>query len=307
MSFVKKLLLLLLVSLFILSFSSFAQQRISGTVIYNSNKLPLQGATVQVKGSNRTVQTTEDGRFSIDASVGETLLITSVGFENYEVKVVSANSQLNVEMITVESTLDEVVVVGYGTEKKVNLTGAVSVLKGEELVNRPTPTISQAMQGKIPGVSFSTGQFGFEPGAALILQIRGQGTPLIIVDGIPTIALNGINPNDVESYTILKDAASAAIYGARAPYGVILITTKSGAANDKLSIEYSGNYSSIKPIRKPHHADSYTTALAFNEAAANSGIIAPYTNATIDRILATRYPSLPEALPSLEPASLGYR
>jgi TonB-linked SusC/RagA family outer membrane protein len=299
MSYFKKLWLLILVSPFILSFSSFAQQKISGTVINSSNKLPLQGATVQVKGTKRIVQTTEDGRFSIDASVDETLVITSVGFENYEVKVVSNISQINVEMITVESTLDEVVVVGYGTEKKVNLTGAVSVLKGEELVNRPTATISQAMQGKIPGVSFNTGQFGFEPGAALILQIRGQGTPLIIVDGIPTISLNGINPNDVESYTILKDAAAAAIYGARAPYGVILITTKSGAANGKLSIEYSGNYSSIKPIRKPHHADSYTTALALNEAAANSGIIAPYTNATIDRILAYQAdPSLPETVPS---------
>ena len=284
---------------FSLSFSVFAQQPISGTVINSVNNLPVPGASVQVKGTNRTVQTAIDGRFSIDASVGETLLITSIGFENYELKILSVNSQLNIEMITVESTLDEVVVVGYGTEKKVNLTGAVSVLKGEELVNRPTPTISQAMQGKIPGVSFSTGQFGFEPGASLILQIRGQGTPLIIVDGIPTISLNGINPNDVESYTILKDAASAAIYGARAPYGVVLITTKSGASNGKLAIEYSGNYSSIKPIRKPHHADSYTTALAFNEAAANSGIIAPYTNATIDRILAYQAdPGLPETLPS---------
>ena len=301
MSYFKKLWLLILVSLFILSFSSFAQQRISGIVVSKSNKLPVPGATVQVKGTDRTVQTTEEGRFSIDASVGEILVITSVGFENYEVKVVSANSQLNVEMITMDSTLGEVVVVGYGTEKKVNLTGAVSVLKGDALVNRPTATISQAMQGKIPGISFSTGQYGFEPGASLILQIRGQGTPLIIVDGIPTISLNGINPNDVESMSILKDAASAAIYGARAPYGVILITTKSGAANGKLSIEYSGNYSAIKPIRMPHHLDSYTTALAFNEAAANSGIIAPYTNATIDRILAYQaypYPGLPETVPS---------
>ena len=203
-------------------------------------------------------------------------------------------------MVTVESTLDEVVVVGYGTEKKVNLTGAVSVLKGEELVNRPTPTISQAMQGKIPGVNFTTGPYGFEPGASLNMQIRGQGTPLIIVDGIPTISLNGINPNDVESMSILKDAAAAAIYGARAPYGVILITTKSGSANGKLSIEYSGNYSVIKPIRKPHHADSYTTALAFNEAAENSGASPTFTNATIDRILAYQAdPGLPETVPSL--------
>jgi TonB-linked SusC/RagA family outer membrane protein len=301
MSTFKKLLPLLILMLFFsLSFSALAQQRISGTVTNIANKLPVPGASVQIKGTNRTLQTGIDGKFSIDASVGETLLITSVGFENYEVKVVSTNSQINAEMVTVASTLAEVVVVGYGTEKKVNLTGAVSVIKGEELVNRPTATLSQAMQGKVSGVNFNTGPFGFEPGAALNMQIRGQGTPFIVVDGIPTTSLNGINPNDVESISVLKDAAAAAIYGARAPYGVILITTKSGAANGKLTIEYAGNYSSIKPIRKPHHADSYTTALAFNEAAANSGAIPAFTNATIDRILAYQAdPGLPETLPSL--------
>lgn len=281
-----------------LTFSAFAQQRISGTVINKADKLAMSGASVQVKGTPRTVLTGIDGRFSIDASVGETLVITSVGFENYEVKILSVNSQINVAMVIVASTLDEVVV-GYGTEKKVNLTGAVSVIKGEELVNRPTATLSQAMQGKVSGVNFNTGPFGFEPGAALNMQIRGQGTPFVVVDGIPTTSINGINPNDVESISVLKDAAAAAIYGARAPYGVILITTKSGMTNGKLTIEYSGNYSSIKPIRKPHHADSYTTALAFNEAAANSGAIPAFTNATIDRILAYQAdPTLPETVPS---------
>ena len=155
-TFNKLLRLLLLILVFSLSFSAFAQQRISGTVINSTNKLPVPGASVQVKGTNRTVQTARRWKFSIEASVGETLVVTSVGFENYEVKVGSANP-INAEMVTAESTLGEVVVVGYGTEKKVNLTGAVSVLKGEELVNRPTATISQAMQGKIPGVNFTTG------------------------------------------------------------------------------------------------------------------------------------------------------
>jgi TonB-linked SusC/RagA family outer membrane protein len=284
---------------FSLSFSVVAQQPISGTVINSTNNLPVPAASVQVKGTNRIVQTAVDGRFSINASVGETLVITSIGFENYEVKILSVSNLINAAMVTLASTLDEVVVVGYGFEKKVNLTGAVSVIKGEELVNRPTPTLSQAMQGKASGVNFNTGPFGFEPGAALNMQIRGQGTPFIVVDGIPTTSINGINPNDVETISVLKDAAAAAIYGARGPYGVILITTKSGAANGKLTIEYSGNYSSIKPIRKPHHADSYTTALAFNEAAANSGAIPAYTNEAIDRILAYQAdPTLPETVPS---------
>jgi hypothetical protein len=155
--------LLTLMAFFSLPFSVFAQQRISGTVINRTDKLPVPGASIQVKGTSRTVQTGTDGRFSIDASVGETLVITNVGFENYEIKILSVNSQINVEMVTVASTLGEVVVVGYGTEKKVNLTGAVSVLKGEELVNRPTATLSQAMQGKVSGVNFNTGPFGFEP------------------------------------------------------------------------------------------------------------------------------------------------
>ena len=203
-TFNKLLRQLLLILVFSFSFYAFAQQKISGTIINRTDKLPLPGASVQVKGTNRAVQTGMDGRFFIDASAGETLVITSVGFENYEVKIVSVNNQINAEMVTVESTLGEVVVVGYGTEKKVNLTGSVSVLKGEELVNRPTATISQAMQGKIPGVNFTTGPYGFEPGAALTIQIRGQGTPFIVVDGVPTISLNGINPNDVESISILK-------------------------------------------------------------------------------------------------------
>ena len=194
-----------------LSFSVVAQQPISGTVINRADNLPVPAASVQVKGTNRTVQTAVDGRFSINASVGETLVITSIGFENYEVKILSASNQINAAMVTLASTLDEVVVVGYGIEKKVNLTGAVSVIKGEELVNRPTATLSQAMQGKVSGVNFNTGPFGFEPGAALNLQIRGQGIPFVVVDGIPTTSLNGINPNDVESISILKDAAAAAI------------------------------------------------------------------------------------------------
>ena len=281
------------------SFLGIAQQKISGIVINSDNKSPVPGASVQVKGTARATQTGIDGKFSIDASVGETILITNVGFENYEVKVVDLYVPINAELINGESILSEVVVVGYGTEKKVNLTGSLSVIKGQELVNRPTTTLSQAMQGKVAGLNFSTGVFGFEPGAALNIQIRGQGTPFVVVDGIPTPSLHGINPNDIESISILKDAGSAAIYGARAPYGVILITTKSGAADNKLTIAYSGNYSAIKPIRKPHHPDSYTTALAFNEAAANSGGSPIFTNETIDRILAYQAdPTLPETVPS---------
>lgn len=283
-----------------------AQKKISGTVTSGADKTPIAGATVHVKGTTHSTQTGSDGKFSIDVTPGNVLLITHVGFENFEVKINARSEDVIAVLSVAQSVLNEVVVVGYGTQKKVNLTGAVEVVKGKELVNRPTATLSQALQGKVSGVNFSAGSFGFEPGAGLGIQIRGQGAPLIIVDGIQVSNLNGINPNDVESMSVLKDAAASAIYGARAPNGVVLITTKSGGTNSKLSIDYSANYSRIKPIRMPHLADSYSTALALNEAAVNSGLTPVYTTATIDRILAymANPAGTPETVPSLANATL---
>jgi len=297
---VKIKLLLLLVTVFMHALA-FGQESktISGT-IKDQKGNALTGITVSEKGSNNAIITNEKGDFSIKVKPNSVLVITGIGFEAQEINV-SGKTVLPITLLEESKLLSDVVVVGYGTQKKVNLTGAVAVVKGSELVNRPTATVSQALQGKVSGVNFSAGSFGFEPGAALNIQIRGQGTPLILVDGIYTTSLNGINPNDIESISVLKDAAAAAIYGARAPYGVVLITTKSGKVNNKLSIEYSGNYTIIKPINMPHLVDSYTEALALNEAAINSGITPPYTNATIDRILA--YQKDPKNTPETVPAS----
>ena len=272
--------LLLAWMMLFLSALSFAQGSnlpvITGVVKDESGSL-LQGITVTEKGTRNMVSTNENGVFSIHVkSSNATLVLTGVGFEKRELNV-DGQTSFDVALKGDVKSLSDVVVVGYGTQKKINLTGSVAVVKGAELANRPTATMSQALQGKVSGMNFSAGSFGFEPGAALNLQIRGQGAPLILVDGIYTSNINGLNPNDIESVSVLKDAAAAAIYGARAPYGVVLITTKSGATNNKLSIEYSGNFSKIKPINMPHHLDSYTTALALNEAAINSGITPLYT------------------------------
>ncbi|ANE51411.1 hypothetical protein SY85_13760 [Flavisolibacter tropicus] len=284
----------------VLSFAQGTDGSVLSGVIRDENGSLLQGITVTEKGTNNVVTTNGKGVFSIHVkSTDAILVLTGVGFEKQELRA-AGQASFDVALKTDVKGLSDVVVVGYGTQKKANLTGAVAVVKGAELVNRPTATVSQALQGKVSGMNFSAGSFGFEPGAALNLQIRGQGAPLILIDGMYAANINGLNPNDIESVSVLKDAAAAAIYGARAPYGVVLITTKSGATNNKLSIEYSGNYSFIKPINMPHHLDSYTTALALNEAAINSGITPLYTNLTIDRILA--YQQDPVNTPETNPA-----
>ena len=257
-------------------------------IVKDSKGVTLKDVNVTEKGTTNTVITNGNGEFRIKIrSAAATIVFSGVGFQTKESKA-EEGKDLSVVLTEDVKDLSDVVVVGYGTQKKVNLTGSVAVVKGDELVNRPTATVSQALQGKVSGMNFSAGSFGFEPGAALSLQIRGQGTPLILVDGIYTPNINGLNPNDIESVSVLKDAAAAAVYGARAPYGVVLITTKSGGTNNKLSIEYSGNYSHIKPIRMPHHLDSYTTALALNEAAINSGITPLFHNATMTEYWRTK-------------------
>jgi len=265
----------------------------------------IPGVSVVVKGTTVGMITDADGKFSLpESALNQTLVFSFIGMKTQEIQA-GTGTPLKVTMAEETVAIDEVVAVGYGTAKKVNLTGAVEVVKGDQLVNRATTTVSQSLQGKVSGINFNAGTYGFEPGAALSVQIRGQGSPLILIDGVPG-SLNGLNPNDVESMSVLKDAAAAAIYGAQAPYGVILITTKSGKLDNKLNVEFSSSYSSIAPIRKPHLADSYTTALALNEASVNSGLTPLYTNAAIDRIMKYQADPIntPETVPSVSNAAL---
>ena len=152
--------------------------------------------------------------------------------------VVGSQTNINVSMAVDAIGIEEVVAIGYGTQKKVNLTGAVDVISQEQISERPVTNVSEALQGVSPNLNITTGAFSSEPGGELNLNIRGVGSltgddsPYVLVDGVP-MDLNSINPNDIESITVLKDAAASAIYGARAPYGVILITTKSGKMEEK--------------------------------------------------------------------------
>ena len=280
------------------------KKELSG-IVKDGKGLSLPGVSVFVKGTTTGTVTDSEGKFTLSIPNEAKILVFSfVGMKSQEVQI-TQKSTVNVTLDEEAVGVDEVVVVGYGTQKKVNLTGAVEVVKGDALVNRATTTVSQALQGKVSGINFSSGVYGFEPGASLAIQIRGQGSPLILIDGVAG-SLDGLNPNDIESMSVLKDAAAAAIYGAQAPYGVVLITTKSGKKDGKLNIEFSSSVSGIKPIRMPHLADSYTTALALNEASINSGITPIYTNATIDRIIKYQADPIntPETVPSSANAAL---
>lgn len=212
-------------------------------VITDTQGEPIIGAAVRVKGSNTGVITDADGSFAINAAPEDRLEISYIGYKTMEVRVGSRGS-LNLVLQEDRQILDEVVVVGYGTQKKVNLTGAVTVVDGEQLKDRPVANMTQLLQGSVPNmnISVSNGMPGNSGSINIrgIASVSGGGSPLILIDGVEG-SINDVNPYDVESVSVLKDASSAAVYGARAAYGVILVTTKSGQ-DGKTHVSYSGMY-----------------------------------------------------------------
>ncbi|MDR1222240.1 MAG: TonB-dependent receptor [Tannerella sp.] len=257
-----------------------ALRTITGSV-YDGAGEPVIGANIKEKGvvANGTI-TDVDGKFSLNVSQGATLVVSYIGYVTQEIAV---RNQTNLTITLVEDALalDEVVVVGYGTQKKVNLTGAVAQVKGDVLENRSVTTVSQALQGQVANLNITTTGNGGRPDAAQSINIRGYtgfgstGSPLVVIDGIQGGDMNSINMNDVESISVLKDGASAAIYGSSAPYGVILITTKRGKAGQKPTITYNNNFGWSQPISLPKMMNSLDWALFFNETCDNAGV-APY-------------------------------
>lgn len=218
--------------------------KISGCVV-DENQSPIPGVNVLVKGTTVGTITDFDGNYSISAPAGSTLLYSFIGYLPQEKPVINSGT-INVQLLPELTELDDVVVVGYGTMKKKLVTGATVQVKGDDISKMNTTNALTAMQSKSPGVQIT--QSSSQPGKGFKVSIRGVGTignssPLLIIDGVNSgtadNGLNGLNPNDIESIDILKDAASAAIYGARAANGVILVTTKQGKAG-KLSLQYDG-------------------------------------------------------------------
>ena len=242
---------------------------VTGTVL-DSQGLPLPGVSVIVKGTTTGVATDLDGRFSLSVPGPESILVfTFIGFNSQEVKVGNQTS-INITLSENLANLDEVLVVGYGVQKKGTITGAVGEVKADELLRTPAVTTSGALVGKIQGVTARQGDA--RPGASTSIQIRNMGTPLFVIDGIPSDAgqFNNLGQSDIESITVLKDA-SAAIYGMRAANGVVLVTTKRGKSNQKPEINLSGYYGLQNFTRYPQPANAYQHIRANAESEVNLG------------------------------------
>lgn len=235
---------------------------------------PVIGANVTVKGTTNGCVTDFDGNFTLSDAKG-TLVVSFIGYQTQEIEV--KGNERNLQIILKEDTelLDEVVVVGFGTQKKVNLTGAVSVVSGKELKERPVVNITQALQGMVPGLQISQTNGSLEDRPSI--NVRGtttigegtKGDPLVLIDGMEG-DINSINPQDVESISVLKDVSSSSIYGARAPFGVILITTKSGGKG-KTSINYNNSFRWGTPINMKHMMNSVDFASWMNDTKTNGG------------------------------------
>jgi TonB-linked SusC/RagA family outer membrane protein len=248
-----------------------AEVKVTGVVTDDTN-LPLPGVSVKIKGTTIGVTTDVNGKYTLNADENATLVFTFVGYGSKEVNLTGGRTNYNVQLLPNSKDLNEVVVVGYGTQKKANLTGAVATISGTELQNRPVPNALAALQGVSPGVTItrSSGQPGSE---GYGIRIRGfssanTASALVLVDGIEQ-DLGLISPDDIESISVLKDAAASAIYGARAASGVVLVTTKQGKAGvTKVSV--NGYYGLNITARQPERLNSWDEQTLINEARFNA-------------------------------------
>jgi TonB-linked SusC/RagA family outer membrane protein len=247
------------------SLTGMAQERITVTGKVVAGDSAIGGATVQVKGGRDAVQTSPDGRFSITAARGATLVISFVGYKPEEVKVKSEFTTVVLQQVVQQGS--EVVVVGYGTQKKATLTGSVSQVSGAEVAVSPSPNVGASLAGKLPGlvVNQSSGEPGKDDPNILIrgMATLGNASPLIIIDGVERSLITRLDPDDIETISVLKDA-SAAIYGARAANGVILVTTKSGRKG-KTVFDFNYNYGIQTVTQIPKMLDAATYAQVYNE------------------------------------------
>jgi len=265
-----KISLLLLFTLLTIAQSALAQGKITGQV-KDSIGNPVKGATIKVKNKKIFTTSGEDGGFTIAASPGEVLQVSSVGYEPTE--IVAGSGAVMVSLAGKATSLDDVVVVGYGTQRKKDLTGSISAINISDTKKYTASDISQLLQGRAAGVAVnSDGQ----PGAVPSVRIRGFNTfggfqPFYVVDGVPGVNIRDFSPDDVESMTVLKDAAAAAIYGAAAANGVVIITTRQGRKNTPMKVSYNGYYGWDKVWQRQKVTDRVQYQTLNNESRANAG------------------------------------
>lgn len=257
--------------------------------VRDANGEPIIGATVKVEGTTKAAITDLNGNFTLANVSKGNLIVSYIGCKTLTIPV-DGRSSVDVILKEDDKTLNEVVVVGFGTQKKVDLTGAVSVVKGDELASRPVANATQALQGVVPGlqIASSSGTLDATPN----INVRGTGTigegssgsPLILIDGMEG-DLNTINPQDIESISVLKDAAASSIYGSRAPFGVILVTTKSGGSG-KITVNYNNSFQFSSLIREKHMMNSVDFAAWMNDADYNNGDGVFFDNDRMKQIVA---------------------
>ncbi len=279
--------LVIAVSLLLAS-AALAQNRLIKGRVTDESQEPLAGASVSVLNSTRGEITDIDGNYEISAAEGETLVFSFLGFETKNI-VADSRAVINVSLVQETNALNELVVVGYGVQKKVNMTGSVAAVNyADEVKSRPVTSTAQILQGLSPGVHVNqdSGQPGSE---GVSIRVRGVGTlnsanPLIIVDGFEG-TLSNVNPDDIKSVSILKDAASCAIYGNRGANGVVLVTTKSGdeGGKGKFNISYNGMMALNEPANRFEVISNYADYMSIiNESAANVDAVQPFSQAMID-------------------------
>lgn len=268
----------LLLFLFALAFSPLtnAQSKITG-IVTDDTGAPMENVSVVIKNTSNGTMTNKAGAYTLSAASGDTLIFSFTGYKTVELPAANAGS---VRLEPDNTALSDIVVVGYGTQKKSNVVGAVASIDGQKLEDRPMTNALAGLQGISPGVTVtrSSGQPGSE---GYTLQIRGfssvnGSSALVLIDGVPG-TISTLNPNDIESISVLKDAAAASIYGARAAGGVLLVTTKKGKAG-KISVSYNGLYGIQKPINLPGRLHSWQEAEMLNEARINAGQSPFYTD-----------------------------
>ncbi|WPP49194.1 SusC/RagA family TonB-linked outer membrane protein [Catalinimonas niigatensis] len=259
----------------IFSLNLYAQdQTVQGKVTDASGGDPIPGANIVVKGTNTGTVTDIEGNYRINVPNSESVLVFSyIGYTSEEITV-GTQSTINIEMFSDITSLGEVVVVGYGTQQRKDVTGAVSSIKGSQIQNLPVAGASQALQGRAAGVNVVRN--GGAPGNGGSIRIRGTGTvnnadPLVIIDGIPAGSINDVNPNDIESIEVLKDASSSAIYGTRAANGVVIITTKRGDFGEQLSFSVNGYSGVSNAVNTIDVLDAPTLAQLKRERNTNDG------------------------------------
>ena len=262
-------------------------------IVTDATGEPIIGANIVEKGASNGTITDIDGKYSLEVN-GNTVTISYIGYISQDISI-GSQTNINIQLAEDTQKMDEVVVVGYGTQKKVNLTGSVETIKADIIENRPLRNATDALQGTIPGLTVTS--TAGQPGNSSNFTIRGKssinsGSALVLIDGMPG-DINTVNPLDIESISVLKDAASSAIYGARAAEGVILVTTKQGNSS-KVKVDYSGNISFNTPTRIPESNNALDHALLSNTAFNNAGLAVQFPEDALNAIRNHTTTSIPK-------------